>query len=118
MRSIAQEVTKETGQVVVVDNKAGANGIIASQYAAHAAPDGYTVFVTTNTTHASNPYMYKNLPYDPVKDFSPVTALVKGDLLPHISSSTRETFKAMEDLVLDNLRSFYRDGSLETPVAA
>ena len=81
VRSIAQEVTKETGQVVVVDNKAGANGIIASQYAAHAAPDGYTVFVTTNTTHASNPYMYKNLPYDPVKDFSPVTALVKGDLI-------------------------------------
>ena len=39
-------------------------------------------------------------------------------LLPHISSSTRETFKAMEDLVLDNLRSFYRDGSLKTPVAA
>ncbi len=81
VRSIAQEITKETGQVVVVDNKPGANGIIASQYVAHAAPDGYTVFVTTNTTHASNPYMYKSLPYDPVKDFSPVTALVKGDLI-------------------------------------
>src|SRR5258705_1548639 len=81
VRSIAQEINKETGQVVVIDNKAGANGIIASQYVAHAAPDGYTVFVTTNTTHASNPYMYKNLPYDPVKDFSPVTALVKGDLI-------------------------------------
>src|SRR5882672_9422857 len=58
VRSIAQEINKETGQVVVIDNKAGANGIIASQYVAHAAPDGYTVFVTTNTTHASNPYMY------------------------------------------------------------
>jgi tripartite-type tricarboxylate transporter receptor subunit TctC len=81
VRSIAQEMTKETGQPVVIDNKAGANGIIASQYVAHAAPDGYTVFVTTNTTQASNPYMYKNLPYDPVKDFSPITALVKGDLI-------------------------------------
>jgi tripartite-type tricarboxylate transporter receptor subunit TctC len=92
VRSIAQEITKETGQPVVIDNKAGANGIIASQYAAHAAPDGYTVFVTTNTTHASNPYMYKSLPYDPVKDFSPVTALVKGDLImvlnPRVPANT------------------------------
>jgi tripartite-type tricarboxylate transporter receptor subunit TctC len=81
VRAIGQEITKEAGQPIIVDNKAGANGIIASQYAAHAAPDGYTVFVTTNTTHASNPFMYKSLPYDPVKDFSPVTALVKGDLI-------------------------------------
>jgi tripartite-type tricarboxylate transporter receptor subunit TctC len=92
VRSIAQEITKETGQVVVIDNKAGANGIIASQFVAHAPPDGYTVFVTTNTTHASNPYMYKNLPYDPVKDFSPVTALVKGDLImvlnPQVPANT------------------------------
>ena len=92
VRSIAQEMSKETGQPVVIDNKAGANGIIASQFVAHAPADGYTVFVTTNTTHASNPYMYKSLPYDPVKDFSPVTALVKGDLImvvnPKIPANT------------------------------
>ena len=78
VRSIGQEIAKETGQPVIVDNKAGANGIIASQFVAAAPPDGYTVFVTTNTTQASNPHMYKALPYDPVKDFAPVTALVKG----------------------------------------
>jgi tripartite-type tricarboxylate transporter receptor subunit TctC len=78
VRSIGQEVTRETGQPVIVDNKAGANGIIASQFVAAAPADGYVVFVTTNTTHASNPHMYKSLPYDPVKDFAPVTALVKG----------------------------------------
>ena len=98
VRSIAQEITRETGQAVVIDNRAGANGIIASQFVAHAPPDGYTVFVTTNTTHASNPYMYKSLPYDPVKDFSPVTALVKGDLImvvnPKIQANTVSEFIA------------------------
>jgi tripartite-type tricarboxylate transporter receptor subunit TctC len=78
VRSIGQEISKEVGQPVIIDNKAGANGIIASQFVAAAPADGYVVFVTTNTTHASNPHMYKALPYDPVKDFAPVTALVKG----------------------------------------
>ena len=81
VRSIGHEITKATGQAVVVDNRAGANGIIAAQFAANATPDGYVIFVTTNTTQASNPHMYKKLGYDAVKDFAPVTALVKGDLL-------------------------------------
>ncbi|MEO8249019.1 MAG: tripartite tricarboxylate transporter substrate binding protein [Burkholderiales bacterium] len=77
-RVIAQEISRETGQSVVVDNKVGAGGSIAAQAAARAAPDGYTVFVTTNTTQSANPHLYKKLSYDPVKDFEPVAALVKG----------------------------------------
>ena len=52
--------------------------MIAAQAAARAAADGYTVLITTNTTHAANEHLYKKLPYDPVKDFAPVTGLGKG----------------------------------------
>lgn len=77
-RALGQAITAETRQPVVVDNRAGASGMIAAQHAAKAAADGYTVLVTTNTTHAANEHLYKKLGYDPVKDFSPVTLLGKG----------------------------------------
>ena len=65
----------QTGQTVVVDNKPGAEGQIAAQSAAAAAPDGYTLFVTTQTTQAINPHVYKSLAYDPVKSFAPISGL-------------------------------------------
>ncbi|CAN5719013.1 tripartite tricarboxylate transporter substrate binding protein [soil metagenome] len=77
-RAIGNGVTAETKQAVVIDNKAGANGFIASQNVARAAADGYTVLITTNTTHAANEHLFKKLPYDPVKDYAPITALGKG----------------------------------------
>ena len=77
-RVIAQGITESTGTPVIVDNKVGANGFIAAQAVAGSAPDGYTVLVSTNTTHAANEHLFKKLPYDPVKDFEPVTALNKG----------------------------------------
>jgi len=77
-RALGQSVTVDTKQAVVVDNKAGASGMLAAQSVARAAPDGYTVLITTNTTHAANEHLYKKLPYDPVKDFVPVTGLGKG----------------------------------------
>src|SRR5215217_8475386 len=77
-RAIGQAVSVETRQQVIVDNKPGANGFIGASEAARAAPDGYTVFITTNTTHAAAEHLYKKLPYDPVKDFVPVTGLGKG----------------------------------------
>jgi tripartite-type tricarboxylate transporter receptor subunit TctC len=77
-RVIGQEVTRDSGQRVVVDDRPGANGFIGAQQVAKATPDGYTAFVTTNTTHAANQHLFKQLPYDPVKDFSPVTTLAKG----------------------------------------
>jgi tripartite-type tricarboxylate transporter receptor subunit TctC len=99
VRALSQEMSKECGQPVIIENKAGANGIIASQFVAAAPPDGYTVFVTTNTTHAANQHLYKKLPYDPVKDFAPVTALVKGTLLmvvnPNVPANNVQEFIAL-----------------------
>ena len=77
-RAIGQEVTAQTKQPVIVDNKGGASGFIGAQQVAKAPPDGYTVFITTNTTHAANEHLFKSIPYDPVKDFAPVTGLAKG----------------------------------------
>jgi tripartite-type tricarboxylate transporter receptor subunit TctC len=71
-RLIAQQLSTALGQSVVIDNKAGANGMIAANAAARAAPDGYTLFVTTNTTHSANPSLLKSINYDPVKDFTPI----------------------------------------------
>ena len=80
-RAIGQEIAAETKVPVIVDNRAGASGGIAAQAAARAPADGYTLFITTNTTQAANPHLFRKLPYDPVKDFAPVGALVKGYLL-------------------------------------
>ena len=77
-RALGQALTSETRQPVVVDNRAGASGMIAAQLVAKAAPDGYTVLISTNTTHAANEHLYKKIGYDPVKDFSPITLLGKG----------------------------------------
>ena len=84
-RALGNAITAETKQAVVIDNKAGASGFIASQNVAKAAADGYTVLITTNTTHAANEHLYKKLPYDPVKDFAPLTALGKGGQIMVVS---------------------------------
>jgi putative tricarboxylic transport membrane protein len=77
-RIISQHLGIALGVGIVIDNKPGANGMIAATYVARAAPDGYTLFVTTNTTHSANPYLLKTLTYDPVKDFTPIART--GDL--------------------------------------
>ncbi|HJQ58099.1 MAG TPA: tripartite tricarboxylate transporter substrate binding protein [Vineibacter sp.] len=74
-RLIGERLSAKLGQPAIVDNKAGANGSIAATTVARAAPDGHTLFVTTNTTHAANPSLLRNLPYDPVKDFAPVALM-------------------------------------------
>jgi len=63
---------------VVVENIAGASGMLAAQNVARASPDGHTVFITSNTTHAANQSLFKKLPYDPIADFEPVGKL--GDI--------------------------------------
>jgi tripartite-type tricarboxylate transporter receptor subunit TctC len=74
-RITAKELGDALGQNVVVDNRPGANGAIAAELVAQAAPDGYTLFMTTNTTHSANPSLMKKLPYDPIKDFTPVARM-------------------------------------------
>ena len=71
-RLLGQYLQETMGQTVVVEDHAGALGSIAAQEVARSAPDGYTLLLGTNTTHASNVAMLKNLSYDPVKDFAPI----------------------------------------------
>src|SRR4051794_20589278 len=71
-RLIGAELQAALGQPFVVENKAGAQGSIAAAEVAKAAPDGYTLLMTTNTPQAANVSLFKKLNYDPVKDFSPV----------------------------------------------
>ena len=96
-RALGQSITEQTKQAVVVDNKAGASGQIAAQAAAKSAADGYTVLITTNTTHAANEHLYKKLPYDPVKDFAPVTGLGKGGQVLVVRSDA--PYKSVADLL-------------------
>jgi len=80
-RQIFADIAQRTGQTAIVDNKAGADGQIGAQSVALAKPDGYTIFVTTQTTQAYNASVYKSLPYDPVKSFAPVTAILRSPQL-------------------------------------
>ncbi len=96
-RVIGQALSEQAKVPVVVDNKAGASGFLAAQYVAKAAPDGYTVLVTTNTTHAANEHLFKKLPYDPVKDFTPVALLSKGYMLMVVKPDA--PYKTVGDLI-------------------
>jgi len=74
-RILGQRLSIAMGQQFVVENKAGAGSIIGTDFVAKAAPDGYTL-VIVSTTHVISPWIYKNLPYDPIKSFTPVSKLV------------------------------------------
>jgi tripartite-type tricarboxylate transporter receptor subunit TctC len=74
-RVLGQKLQADNGWTVTVENIAGASGMQAAQNVARAAPDGLSVLITSNTTHAANQNLFKKLPYDPVADFEPVTKL-------------------------------------------
>jgi tripartite-type tricarboxylate transporter receptor subunit TctC len=74
-RVLGQKLAAAEGWNVLIENVAGASGMLAAQNVARAAPDGHTIFVTTNTTHAANQNLFKKLSYDPVADFEPVGKL-------------------------------------------
>ena len=75
VRVIAQRVSRGTGQQFIVDNKSGAGGTIGTAEAAKAAADGYTLLLTTSSTHAISPHLMPRLSYDAVKDFTPIAHL-------------------------------------------
>ena len=77
-RAIGQGVTDLAGVTVVIESKPGASAMIGASDVARSQPDGYRVLITTNTSHAANPHLYKTLSYDPVKDFEPITLLGTG----------------------------------------
>lgn len=73
VRTIGQKLSEAWGQQVIVDHRAGANGVVGAQLTARAVPDGYTLGMATNGTHGINASLFAKLPYDTVKDFAPVT---------------------------------------------
>ena len=75
-RTLGQRLSKIWGQQVIVENKPGASNQIGATFVANSAPDGYTMLVSPEATFVVNPWLYKNLPYDPVKDFVPITGQI------------------------------------------
>lgn len=96
-RALSASTARQTGQPVVVENRPGASGSIAAQRVARAAADGYTVLITTNTTQAANPHLFRKLPYDPVTDFAPLTALGRGGQVLVVRADS--PFRTVDDLV-------------------
>jgi tripartite-type tricarboxylate transporter receptor subunit TctC len=96
-RALGQAMAADSRAQVIVDNKPGGNGFIGADAAARSAPDGYTIFVTTNTTHAAAEHLYRKLPYDPVKDFAPITGLGKGGQILVVNSDSPA--KTVQDLL-------------------
>ncbi|MBL0143448.1 MAG: tripartite tricarboxylate transporter substrate binding protein [Betaproteobacteria bacterium] len=86
-RLIAQEMQKTLGQPVVVEPKPGAGGNIGADFVAKSPPDGYTILMATIGTHAINQTLYKSLPFDPIKDFTPVSQVVQYPLILVVNPS-------------------------------
>jgi tripartite-type tricarboxylate transporter receptor subunit TctC len=86
-RFIAQKLSERWGRTVVVDNRPGAGGIIGTEIVAKSAPDGYTLSVGQIGTHASPQFLFKNLAYDPVRDFTPISLLTNSGIALAVNSS-------------------------------
>ncbi|TWG85586.1 tripartite-type tricarboxylate transporter receptor subunit TctC [Cupriavidus gilardii J11] len=96
-RFLAQKLEARLGQPFVVENRPGANSFIAAQTVARAEPDGYTLFVASNSPMATNVAQFKSLPYDPVKDFAPVARLYYGAMVLSVPASS--PYRTVRDLV-------------------
>ena len=95
-RLLAQELQTEYGQAFIVENKPGASGIIAAEFVAKAPADGYTFLLSTNTINSGNPHLFKKLPYDPIKDFTPVARVC--NFLFVLVVSADQPIKSVADL--------------------
>src|SRR5207302_4091969 len=95
---LAQKLGDDLGQRFVVENRAGASGNIGGEYVAHSAPDGYTLLVNASI-FVLNPFVFKELPFDPIKDFIAVSHVASGPLLfvvpPNSPAKTIKDFIAM-----------------------
>lgn len=96
-RALAEEMRKQLGQTVLVDNRAGAGGTVGSGLVARAAPDGYTLLLGSVATHAIAPGVYRNLSYDALKDFAPITQVTASPLL--LASSATLNVKTLPELL-------------------
>ncbi|KCB24916.1 Bug family tripartite tricarboxylate transporter substrate binding protein [Bordetella hinzii] len=96
-RYFARQLQTLTGQPVVVENKPGANGFIAVKSVLSAPADGYTVFIGSNSTLAVNAALFKELPYDPVKDFAPLTMMMRSPAM--LAVSPKAPYSTLKDLI-------------------
>lgn len=96
-RIIAEKIAKSMKATILVDNKPGASGQIGTEFVARSQPDGHTLLVATNSTHSGNPYLYKTLRYDPVKDFSPIGRMTLNPLALLVKSDS--PFHSVQDMI-------------------
>jgi tripartite-type tricarboxylate transporter receptor subunit TctC len=95
-RGLAQKLSEDLGQSVIIDNRAGANTILGTEIVAKAAPDGYTLLLTVNGL-TINPSLYGNIPYDPIRDFAPVSLIATSPLVLVIHPSL--PVKSVQELI-------------------
>jgi len=96
-RVVASNLSQQLGQQVVVDNRGGAGGIIGAEIAARSAADGYTILLSGTASMAINPGLHKKLPYDPLKDFAPISMLGTAPSLLTVHPS--QPIKTVKDLI-------------------
>ncbi len=96
-RIVGQALNVELGQSVIIDNRAGAGGNIGAQVAAKSAPDGHTLFMGTVGTHAINSSLYKKMPFDPIKDFVPLTRVANVPNL--LVANPSKPYKSVAELI-------------------
>jgi tripartite-type tricarboxylate transporter receptor subunit TctC len=96
-RLLASKVTEQTGASVIIDNKPGAGTMIGAQEVARAKPDGNTLLYTIVVTHTQNPHLYKKLPYDPFKNFTPILQVVRSATV--LVANNNAPFTTTEEMI-------------------
>jgi len=96
-RTLQEDIRQELGQPIVIDNRPGANGVIGSNFAARAVPDGYTLMLTASSTFSLNPNLMKDIQYDQLNDFVPVAFLVRSPWMMVVHE--KSGFKSVADVV-------------------
>ena len=96
-RLLAKSMSDKLGQSIVIENRAGAGGIIGAEAVAKAAPDGYTILASTAGVHVVNPAIYAKLPYDPIRSWTPVSLVISSPMT--ITVRTESRFKTLQELI-------------------